>query len=109
MEKKFEKIFEETTSLLNENVDETCGYLLFGFETNNDNVRCGFTTKGSLTGMVECLHSCMKQDPMLANIVIAAANAIAQQRMIEEQMRAEATAAAAAPAKPKRNRKKIVS
>ena len=109
MENKFEKIFDNATTMLNENVDDSCGYLLFGFENNGDNTMCGFTSKGTINGMVECLHSCMKRDPMLANIVIAASNAIAQQRMAEMQIQAEQTATTEAPAKPKRNRKKIVN
>jgi hypothetical protein len=53
--------------------------------------------------MAECLYACMKQNEMLANIVIAASNAIVQGRMMEAQIQQQAMEATTT--KKKRTRK----
>lgn len=83
MEKFTEKVEAWGAKLL----DEKKGYILLAYnELEDDTTECGFASKGKMTGMVECLYSCMNQSPMLANVVMAASNAFVQTRMMQEQI-----------------------
>lgn len=101
---QLEKFVEGVDSLSNELIDESKGYILFAYEENGDNMQSAFTSKGKLNNIVECLYACMKQNPMLANVVIAASNGIVQSRVAEMQMPVEQNPA---PETKKSKRKKI--
>ena len=98
---------KEVDTLSETMLDENKGYLLFAYEElGKDEMENSFSSRGKLGQMAECIYSCMKQNPMLANVVIAASNAIVQSRMMEAQISAEANA----PKETKKKRtKKIVS
>ena len=98
---QLEKFVEGVDSLSNELIDESKGYILFAYEENGDNMQSAFTSKGKLNNIAECLYACMKQNQMLANVVIAASNGIVQSRMAEMQMQNPA------PETKKSKRKKI--
>ena len=52
----------------------------------NNSQANSFSFTGKLNLVAECLYSCMKKNEILANVVMAAANALAQSRMAEAQM-----------------------
>lgn len=81
---KFSKKVEEWGVKL---LDEKKGYILLAFnELEDGSTECGYLTKGKITSMVECLYSCMNTNPMLANIIMAASNALVQTRMAQEKL-----------------------
>lgn len=70
---------------------EDDGYLILAYEkkegeSNNNS----FSASGKMHLLAECLFTCMNTDQVLANVVMAAANAFVQNRMMKNQMRAEA-------------------
>ena len=104
-ESKIEKFSKAVDQLSTEVFDDKQGYLLFAYgELGDGKAENVFTTQGKLGGIAECLYACMKQNEMLANIVIAATNAIVQGRMMEAQIMQEAMEATATT-KKKRTRK----
>jgi hypothetical protein len=98
---------KEVDSLSETMLDEQKGYVLFAYgEVGKDELENSFASRGKLGHMAECIYSCMKQNPMLANIVVAASNALVQSRMLEAQI----SAGDEAPKETKKKRtKKIVS
>lgn len=105
-ESKIEKFSKAIDQLSAEVFDEKQGYILFAYgELENGNTENSFASRGKYTCMAECLYACMKQNEMLANIVIAACNAIVQGRMMEAQIQQEAIEASAPTTKKKRTRK----
>ena len=104
-ESKIEKFSKAIDQLSAEVFDEKQGYILFAYgELENGNTENSFASRGKYTCMAECLYACMKQNEMLANIVIAATNAVVQGRMMEAQIQQEAMEATATT-KKKRTRK----
>ena len=108
-ESKIERFTKAIDQLSTEVFDEKQGYILFAYgELENGNTENSFASRGKYTCMAECLYACMKQNEMLANIVIAASNAIVQGRMMEAQIQAQAMEANAekpVETKKKRTRK----
>lgn len=103
-ESKIEKFSKAIDQLSTEVFDDKQGYILFAYgELENGNTESSFASRGKLSCMAECLYACMKQNEMLANIVIAASNAIVQGRMMEAQIQQQAMEAATT--KKKRTRK----
>lgn len=105
-ESKIEKFSKAIDQLSAEVFDDKQGYLLFAYgELEEGKSENTFASRGGkLSSMAECLYACMKQNEMLANIVIAATNAIVQGRMMEAQIQQEAMEATATT-KKKRTRK----
>lgn len=88
VEKFTEKVEQWGGKLLNEKQ----GYIVLAFDEFEDGTtECGFLSKGKMTGMAECLYTCMRQNPMLEYVVMAAGNALAQTRMMQEQIKEETT------------------
>lgn len=84
---QIEKFTEKVDALGAKLLDEKKGYILLAYnELNDDTIECGFASKGKMTGMAECLYTCMKQNPMLEYLVMSAGNALAQTRMMQEQI-----------------------
>lgn len=105
-ESKIEKFSKAIDQLSTEVFDDKQGYLLFAYgELEEGKSENTFASRGKLSNMAECLYACMKQNEMLANIVIAATNAIVQGRMIEAQIQQQAMEAEAPTTKKKRTRK----
>ena len=104
---QLEKFVDGTNSLANELLEDNRGYILIAYGEVEDMMASAFSSKGKLGPLAETLYACMKKDPMFANVVVAASNALVQSRMA--QMQAEMPAAPEQAVKPKRNRKKIVS
>ena len=104
-ESKIEQFSKAIDQLSAEVFDDKQGYLLFAYgELEEGKSENTFASRGKLSNMAECLYACMKQNEMLANIVIAATNAIVQGRMMEAQIMQEAMEATATT-KKKRTRK----
>jgi hypothetical protein len=90
-ESKIEKFSKAIDQLSTEVFDEQQGYLLFAYgELEEGKSENTFASRGKLSSMAECLYACMKQNEILANIVIAASNAIVQGRMMEAQIQQQA-------------------
>ena len=104
-ESKIEKFSKAIDQLSTEVFDEQQGYLLFAYgELEEGKSENTFASRGKLSSMAECLYACMKQNEILANVVIAASNAIVQGRMMEAQIQQQAMDATTTT-KKKRNRK----
>jgi hypothetical protein len=88
VEKFTEKVELWGDKLLKENQ----GYIVLAFDELEDGTtECGFLSRGKMTGMAESLYTCMKQNPMLEYVVMAAGNALAQTRMMQEQIQEDTT------------------
>lgn len=104
-ESKIEKFSKAIDQLSTEVFDEQQGYLLFAYgELEDGKLENTFASRGKLSSMAECLYACMRRDEMLANILIAATNAIVQGRMMEAQIQQQAMEATTTT-KKKRTRK----
>lgn len=89
-ESQIEKFTKDVESLSKESLTENEGYLIFAYgEREEGKQENGYTITGKLSNIAECLYSCMMKNPTLANVVMAAANAVAQQRFMETQIAAE--------------------
>lgn len=90
-ESKIEKFSKAIDQLSTEVFDEQQGYLLFAYgELEEGKSENTFASRGKLSSIAECLYACMKQNEVLANVVIAASNAIVQGRMMEAQIQQQA-------------------
>lgn len=86
-ESQIGEFIKEVESLSKEKLNETKGYLIFTYgELEEGKQENGYTITGKLSNIAECMYSCMMKNPTLANVVMAAANAVAQQRFIEAKM-----------------------
>lgn len=84
------KFMEEVNSLADNLLDDNKGYVLFFYDNIGDNAQQNsFTSRGTLNAIAECLFSCMKSNPMLANVMIAASNAIVEKRIVDARIDAE--------------------
>lgn len=91
-ESQIEKFTKEVESLSKERLTGKEGYLIFSYgELGEGRQENGYTIHGNVSNIAECLYSCMMKNPTLANVVMAAAGAIAQQRMMQAQIAAEAS------------------
>lgn len=96
-------VFSKEVEALSKNfINDKKGFLLFAYEELEGTLASSFSSSGNIPCMAECLCSCMKQNEVLANIVIAASNAIVQGRMMAAQIMAEA----AELQEPKKSKKK---
>lgn len=102
---KLEKFVEGVDNLGKELMIESRGYMMVAYGETENNMVSAFSSKGKLGNLAECIYACMKQDPMFANLIIAASNAIVQSRMAEAGM-SMAQSATEEP-KKKRNKKKV--
>lgn len=91
-ESQIEKFTKEVESLSKERLTGKEGCLIFSYgELGEGRQENGYTIHGNVSNIAECLYSCMMKNPTLANVVMAAAGAIAQQRMMQAQIAAEAS------------------
>lgn len=87
---QIEMFTQNVESLGTELLNEDKGYLMFVYnEMENGNTESVFASRGKLNCIAECLFACMKQNPVLANVVIAASNAVVQSRMMEAKITEE--------------------
>lgn len=71
---------------------EKSGLLLVAYDTDKDGIKQhAYVGFGTPANFAECLYSSMMRDPMLANVIMAASNAVAQNRMMEAQMKMAAS------------------
>ena len=69
--------FAEKVDALGAKLNKKQGYILFCFnETDGEKIQIFYSSKGNIANTVECLYSCMKNNPLLANILLAATVAI---------------------------------
>ena len=81
-----EKFANMVDSMGSEILDEDMGYLLLTYhELEKGNQENTYAVHGKLSQTAECIFSCMKHNPSLANVIIAASNAFAHYRMLEAQ------------------------
>lgn len=82
-----EKFAEKTTEWADKLLGDKQGYILLCYnELDDDTIQTSLSSKGNIGSSVECLHICMNKNPLFANIVVAAANAMVQARMMQEQL-----------------------
>lgn len=94
-EPQIENFVKHVDSLRGEMIGENQGYMLLAYEELENNSQANsFSFTGKLNLVAECLYSCMKKNEILANVIVAAANALVQSRVIESRIQAEAAAAA---------------
>ena len=86
---KLKEFMDEVGAIGSKLPDEDAGYIVFAYKETEEGTESAFSSNGKLHYIAECLYSCMKNDPMLANVVMAASNAIAQSRMAEAMIREE--------------------
>lgn len=110
-EPQIENFTKGVDSLGTELLNNNGGYVLFAYnELGEKEQENAFASNGKLNNIAECMYACMKANPMLANVVIAASNAIMQNRMLEAQMNAEQPVATdGAKGAGKKKSKKVVS
>lgn len=100
MIKKIEEFVKKVDSMKKEMLGDDCGFVILAYQEIDEKQQHNtFAAGGKLSNMAECFVSFMKTEPVMANVVMAASSAIAQQRLAEAQMVAEAK-------QPKKNRKK---
>ena len=89
---KVEKFAEKAEFWGGKLLDEKQGFIVLAFDELEDGTtECTYVTKGKMTGMAECMYTCMSKNPMLEYVVMAAGNALAQTRMMQEQIQEETT------------------
>lgn len=107
-----EKFAKSVDSLKNEMLDDKQGYILFAYnEEEGKGQENIFASCGKFGSFAEMLFACMKSNPALANIMMAAVNAYAQSRVIDAAMQSETPvdAGIAENVSRKKRRNKIVS
>lgn len=88
---KIEEFVKKVNELKAEMLGEENGFVLLTYEEIDGNSQQNsFAVGGKLNRIAECFVSFMKSEPMMANVVMAASSAIAQTRLMEAQMLAEA-------------------
>lgn len=88
-----EKFAKSVDSLKNEMLDDKQGYILFAYnERDGKGQENVFASCGKFGNFAEMLFACMKSNPALANIMMAAVNAYAQSRVIDAAMKSETPA-----------------
>lgn len=88
---KIEEFVKRVNELKAEMLGEENGFVLLTYEEIDGNSQQNsFAVGGKLNRIAECFVSFMKSEPMMANVVMAASSAIAQTRLMEAQMLAEA-------------------
>lgn len=82
-----EKFVDKTNEWSSKLLSEKQGYILLSYnELDEDTIQTSFSSKGSLGSLAECIHLCMNKNPMFAYVVMAAANAMEQTRIMQEQL-----------------------
>jgi hypothetical protein len=88
---KIEEFVKKVNELKAEMLGEENGFVLLTYEEIDGNSQQNsFAVGGKLNRIAECFVSFMKSEPMMANVVMAASSAIAQTRLMEAQILAEA-------------------
>lgn len=86
--------FMDSIGMLREELlTEDSGCLILAYEKREGEAsnNC-FTAAGKMNMLAECLFTCMNTDQGLANVIMAAANAFVQNRVMRTQVRTEAPA-----------------
>lgn len=90
---QIEKFVEGVEKLRDKMMCDTKGCLVFAYEEDEDGIQTNcFSAGGKLKNLAECIYSCMRRDLGLSHAIIAAANAVIQNQMMENQMNAETPA-----------------
>jgi hypothetical protein len=106
-ESLIEKFAKGVDALRDGMLDDKQGYILFAYNDVDKNGQENiFSSCGRFGNFAEMLFACMKSNPALANIMMAAVNAYAQNRMMESQIN-EAPVEQEASDKKKRRTKKL--
>lgn len=88
-EQQLKEFVEKVEELRSDLLNEKQGYILFAYDEVDDKSQNNtFSFSGKFNCFAECLFTCMKSNPTLANLVLAASSAVAQSRVVEmnEQM-----------------------
>lgn len=101
---------QKVEALRQEMLGDDCGCVLLTYrEIDGKSQQNSFAVSGKLQRIAECFVSFMKSEPIMANVILAASNAIVQSRMIEASIKMEQTATPEEPKKSNRKPKKVVS
>lgn len=111
MEKDKSKYISELQDKLKELTDNTKpakkGFICIAYDKEaSEDTQNAFFGAGYPADLAECLYGCMQQNDTLANVVIAASNALVQKRTLAMQMRMQAEAPANAEEAKKQCKKK---
>lgn len=89
-ESQIDAFAKAVDSLSGDLLGENNGYILFAYGALGKGLQENtFSVRGKLNAIAESLYSFMKQNPALANVIIAATNAYAQHQVLETAMAAE--------------------
>jgi hypothetical protein len=103
---QIEEFVDKVNALKEEMLRDKHGFVLFAYEElDKDTQSNSCSASGKLSRIAECFVSLMKSDPAIANVMIAAANAIVQRRVLESQILAEAQATTDTKKKTKKSKK----
>lgn len=109
-ESLIEKFAKGVDALGSEVLGDKQGYILFAYNDVDKNGQENiFSSCGRFGNFAEMLFACMKSNPALANIMMAAVNAYAQNRMMETAIKNEAPAVEQEASKKKKRRTKKLS
>lgn len=88
---KIDEFVKNVNSMKSEMLGDDSGYVLLAYsEIDEMTQHNSFAVGGKLNNIAECFVSFMKSEPTMANVIIAAANAIVQNRVLEAQILSEA-------------------
>lgn len=86
-----DEFVKKVSELKAEMLGDESGFVLLTYAEIDDKTQHNlFSVGGKLNRLAECFVSFMKKDQMMANVVMAASSAIAQTRLMEAKILAEA-------------------
>lgn len=85
-----ENFVKQTDAAAAELLADNQGYVIFAYnEIESNSQESTFSFKGNVANVAECLYTCMKQNPMLANVILAASNAYSHYQMMAANMQTQ--------------------
>ena len=90
MNAQLKQFADEVNALAAKYFDDDKGFVLFAYSETTDRMQDNmFSIKGKMRQIAECAHSCMMNNPALANVMIAAADGVMQKRLAQNMMKSE--------------------
>jgi hypothetical protein len=105
--KYISELQEKLKELTDNTKPEKKGLICIAYDKEaSEDTQNAFLGAGFPADLAECLFGCMQQNETLANVVIAASNALVQKRMLAVQMQMRAQAPATTEDSKKTSKKK---
>ena len=99
-ESKIIAFADAVENLGKETLGENAGFMMFCYEAKeNGSQENNFMVKGKLGDIAESIYTFMKNNPALANVILAASNAYAHHQMMQSALANEVN-------EPKKDKKK---